>query len=83
MLNRDKLNMRDEIIVAGDESDAKRQPSREPQPSSPPVDCLDGTTIAPTEPAEVSDQQTKPPDGEDTCKMVPVVATVADADRWA
>lgn len=74
--------MRDEIIVAGDESDAKRQPSREPQ-SSPSVVCLDGTTIPPTEPTEASDQHPIQPDGEDTCKMAPVVTIVADADRWA
>lgn len=54
--NKDKFNMRDEIIVAGDESDAKRQ-------SSQPIDEI---TIP--LPSETSD---KPPDGEDTCKMVP------------
>lgn len=72
--------MRDEIIVAGDESDAKRLPSREPR-SSPLVVCLDGTTIPPTEPTETSDQHLTPPDGEDTCKMEPFVAIVTDADR--
>ncbi|UPL02539.1 hypothetical protein LCI18_013473 [Fusarium solani-melongenae] len=68
IFNKDRLNMRDEIIVAGDESDAKRQPSREPQ-SSPSVVCLDGTTVPPTEPTEASDQHPIPPDGEDTLSI--------------
>lgn len=73
--------MRDEIIVAGDESDAKRQPSREPQ-SSPSVVCLDGTTIPPTEPAGVSDQYLIPLDGEDTLSEYDLLCP-GDIDRAA
>ncbi|KAI8655653.1 hypothetical protein NCS55_01218000 [Fusarium keratoplasticum] len=81
IFNKDKLNMRDEIIVAGDESDAKRQPSREPQ-SSPSVVCLDGTTIPPTEPAEASDQHPIQPDGEDTLSEYDLLCH-GDIDRAA
>lgn len=72
--------MRDEIIVAGDESDAKRLPSREPR-SSPSEPCLDEITIPLPESTGTSDRQTIPPDGDDACKMEPFVAIVADADR--
>ncbi|KAJ4228989.1 hypothetical protein NW759_003710 [Fusarium solani] len=78
---KDKLNMRDEIIVAGDESDAKRQPSREPQ-SSPSVVCLDGTTIPPTEPTEASDQHPIQPDGEDALSEYDLLCP-GDIDRTA
>ncbi|KAM6516299.1 hypothetical protein FALCPG4_014486 [Fusarium falciforme] len=80
VLNKDKLSMRDEIIVAGDESDAKRQPSREPR-SSPSL-CLDEITIPQPESKETSDKHPIPPDGEDTLSEYDLLCS-GDIDRAA
>ncbi|RSL64566.1 hypothetical protein CEP53_004024 [Fusarium sp. AF-6] len=75
--NRDKFNMRDEIIVAGDESDAKRQSS---QPSSSSMDEI--TIPSSSESTETSDKHPIPPDGEDMLSDYDLLGA-ADIDRSA